>query len=53
MLTGQYTLKQIMFNHFSEPLVDGKNLITEIQEVRVLFVLLIFDSTQPLIHQYS
>ena len=36
---------------FLEPLMDGKNLITEAQAVKALFVLQILDSIQALLHQ--
>ena len=36
---------------FLEPLMNGKNLITEAQAVKALFVLQILDSIQALLHQ--
>ena len=33
-------------------LMDGKNMVTEVQEVRLVFVLQILDCTQPMLHQH-
>ena len=51
MFPGLYALKQIIFHHFSEPLMNGNNLVAKTQEIKVLFILQIPGSTQPLIHQ--
>ena len=37
---------------FFEPLMDDKNLITQAQGAKVLFVLQILDSTQALLYQH-
>ena len=44
MLPGLYPLQQIIVYYFVVLLMDFENLITGAQEVRVLFVLQIFDS---------
>ena len=45
-------LQQIIVHHFWGSLMDDKNLIIEAQGVKVLFVLQIHDSIQPLLHQH-
>ena len=46
-----YPLQQIITHHFFVSLMDDRNLITQDQVARALFVLQILDSTQALLHQ--
>ena len=51
MLPDLYPLQQIIIHHFSVLLMDGKNLITEVQELWFLSVFQILDNAQVLLHQ--
>ena len=53
MLPDLYPPYPTIVDQFFEILMDGKNLITEAQVERILFVSQILDSTQALLHQHS
>ena len=44
-------MQQVIVSNFCDLLMDGKNLITDAQEVSVLFVLQIVNNTQLLLYQ--
>ena len=52
MLKCLYPLRQIIVHHLFGPLMDDKNLTTEAQVVKALFVLQIFESIQTLLLQH-
>ena len=45
-------LQQRRVDHFFDPLMYDKNLITVTLAVKALFALQILDSIQPLLHQH-
>ena len=45
MMSGEQPLWQVVVSHFFVLMMDGKNLITGVQEMNVLFVLQLFPST--------
>ena len=51
MLPGLCPLYQITVHHFLDLLMDGENLITQSQAVKVWLVSQILNSTQALLHQ--
>ena len=52
MLQCLYPLRQIIVHHLFGPLMDDKNLTTEDQVVKALFVLQILESIQALLLQH-
>ena len=50
-MLGLCPMPQVIVSNFCDLLMDGKNLITDVQEVSVLFVLQIINNTQLLLYQ--